>query len=205
MNAPSIERTRLGGASRRGALRSSSRRSRRVERVGVVLRVVADLDAVAERDRAGVVRQLAGDHAQQRGLAGAVDADDADLLAAPDREVDAAERRTLRRRTPSSGPRCGRTSATARSVGREAEPHRRRASRSVSTYSIFSSALTRHCTARALLACARKRLMKRSSRSRSRARFFGLPLRGCVSSSARCAQVLARSCRRSCARPRARA
>ena len=56
-----------------------------------MLGVVADVDAVADLDRARVVRQLAGDHAQQRGLAGAVDADDADLLAALDGQIDAGE------------------------------------------------------------------------------------------------------------------
>ncbi len=52
----------------------------------MVLGVVADLDAGAEADRAAVRRQLAGDHLEQRGLAGAVLADDADLLAAPRRQ-----------------------------------------------------------------------------------------------------------------------
>ena len=64
---------------------------REVERVGVVLRVVAERHAVAELDRAAVVRQLARHHAEQRGLAGAVHPDDADLLAALDRQVDAGE------------------------------------------------------------------------------------------------------------------
>ena len=81
-----------------------------------MLRVVADLDAAADLDRAAVVRQLAGDHAQQRGLAGAVDADDADLLAAPDREVDAREHDVLAVRLRQALDR-GSTSATVRAVG----------------------------------------------------------------------------------------
>ena len=112
----------------RRALHDLVDRRRQVERVGVVLRVVADLDAVADLDRAAVVRQLAGDHAQQRGLARAVDADDADLLAAPARS---GRRRGTRRarRTPSSGPRRASTSATVRVGRREREPHRPCASR----------------------------------------------------------------------------
>ena len=74
---------RVTPASRFPRATSSKKRVAPVQRVGVVLRVVAGLDAVADLIvRAD--RQLARDHAQQRGLAGAVDADDADLLAALD-------------------------------------------------------------------------------------------------------------------------
>ena len=47
---------------------------------------VAELDRVAERRRAVERRQLAGDRAQQRGLAGAVRSDDADPVAALGRQ-----------------------------------------------------------------------------------------------------------------------
>ena len=46
-----------------------------------VLAEIADGDAAIDRDLAFVRRLLAGDHAEQRGLAGAVRADQADLLA----------------------------------------------------------------------------------------------------------------------------
>ena len=89
-------RWRLG----RRALDDLIDRRRQIERVGVVLRVVPDLDVVADLDRAAIPRQLAGDHPQQRGLAGAVDADDADLFAALDREVDAREHDVIAVRLP---------------------------------------------------------------------------------------------------------
>ena len=50
-----------------------------------VLAEVADGDAAVDRDLALVGLLLAGDHAEQRGLAGAVGADQADLLAAVER------------------------------------------------------------------------------------------------------------------------
>ena len=62
-----------------------------VQRVGVVLRVVARRDVAAEHHAAAVGRELAGDDLEERGLAGAVGADDGDLLAAADREVDPIE------------------------------------------------------------------------------------------------------------------
>ncbi len=47
-----------------------------------------DVDAV-EADRAGVGVEIAGDQVEQRRLAGAVRADDAERLAARDRQIDA--------------------------------------------------------------------------------------------------------------------
>ncbi len=47
-----------------------------------ILAEIADGDAALDRDLAFVGLFLAGDHAEQRGLAGAVGADEADLLAA---------------------------------------------------------------------------------------------------------------------------
>ena len=53
----------------------------------VLLGVVAGDDAVAEADRAGVGLGLAGQDAQQGGLAGAVEPHDQQALAAADVEV----------------------------------------------------------------------------------------------------------------------
>lgn len=53
----------------------------------VLLRVVADAQAVAGLEPAGVGLVDAGEDPQQRGLARAVEAEDHDLAAAVDREV----------------------------------------------------------------------------------------------------------------------
>ena len=60
-----------------------------VEHVERLLREVAHLQARAERDRPFVGRDRAGDHLQQRRLAGAVLAHHAPALAAADGQVDA--------------------------------------------------------------------------------------------------------------------
>jgi hypothetical protein len=95
MNAPRIERTRDTGAAGLARCTTSVDGGGHVERVAVVLRVVADLDAGAEPDGAAVRGQLAGDHLEQRGLAGAVLADDADLLAAPRRQRHRAQHHVI--------------------------------------------------------------------------------------------------------------
>ena len=56
-----------------------------VERVAALVDV-GELDGVADRDRARVGWLLPGEHAEQRGLAGAVGADDADDAGAGQRE-----------------------------------------------------------------------------------------------------------------------
>ena len=61
-----------------------------VERL-VLLRVVADAQAVPGLDDAGVGAVDTGEDAQQRRLARTVQADDDDLRAAVDREVDGGE------------------------------------------------------------------------------------------------------------------
>ena len=61
----------------------------RVEELGRLLREVAHLHARADAHAAPVGGQHAGNHLQQRRLAGAVPAHDRPALAAPDRQVDA--------------------------------------------------------------------------------------------------------------------
>ena len=58
---------------------------------GRLLRDGRDAGAGGEADVAAVQRHLAGDRAQQRGLAGAVAADQADAAARVDREVGAVQ------------------------------------------------------------------------------------------------------------------
>ena len=76
------------------------------------LREVAELDVVAERERPVERRQLPGDRAQERGLARAVRADDADPLAAlggqERRRGDDAAARSPASRRRSGAPRPGR-------------------------------------------------------------------------------------------------
>ena len=62
------------------------------------LRQVADLDPGARPARARAGLQLAGQHAHEHGLAGAVGADDADALAARDDEVDVEQHGVLAER-----------------------------------------------------------------------------------------------------------
>ena len=68
----------------------AQRRSRR--QLGLLLDE-HDAQAVLPRELAVIERDAAGDHLQQRGLAGAVAADQADALAVLDRQVGAIEQR----------------------------------------------------------------------------------------------------------------
>jgi hypothetical protein len=72
----------LGGdrAHRPGAVHHLGHRAA-ARHLADILAEIADGDAAIDRDLALVGRLLAGDHAEQRGLAGAVGTDQADLLA----------------------------------------------------------------------------------------------------------------------------
>jgi hypothetical protein len=131
-----------------------------VEQVERLLREVAHLQAGAELDRARVGRQRAGDHLQQRRLAGAVLAHHAPALAAADRQVRSRRRRRACR-TPWSRLERRDLVAGARRLRKSNFTTRRFFGSSI--FSILSSALTRLCTCAALAACALKRSMKRCS------------------------------------------
>ncbi len=60
-----------------------------------ILRQVVDAHAAPHGNRAGVRAIQAGDHAQQGGLAAAVQADQADAVAAVDQQVDLVQQHAL--------------------------------------------------------------------------------------------------------------
>ena len=132
-----------------------------VEHLHRVLREVAELHGRAERDAAAVGRRLAGDQLEQRGLAGAVHAHHAPALAGGG-PADRGRRRRRARRRPCAARRCAprRRPSAAPGGTRSATVWRRFGG---STFSIFSSFLTRDCTCAAWLARALKRAMKASS------------------------------------------
>ena len=88
-NAPSRLAQRADRLVREVLLQLLLDREVGVEQVERLLREVAQLEARAEADCAGVGRQAAGDHLEQRRLAGAVAAHHAPALAAADRQVQA--------------------------------------------------------------------------------------------------------------------
>ena len=89
-NAPRTRRSSGSGVPGEAARTLSMHRAVRVERL-VLLRVVADAQPEARLDLAGVGDLHTRQHAQQRGLAGTVQAEDDDPAAAVDREVDIGE------------------------------------------------------------------------------------------------------------------
>ena len=130
----------------------------------VLLRVVADLQTVAGLDLAGVGLVDAGEDAQQRGLAGAVQAEHDDLRSAIDREVDVREdlERAVRLR------QAGRHERRLAAAARLGEPELR------------DALLLAHLVqARQHLLGARHHLVRRGGLRRLRAEARGLQLQLC--------------------------
>src|SRR3954452_14092751 len=66
-----------------------------VLQIGAGLLEVRELDSLADLKRAGVGHLLAGDEAEERGVAGAIGANDADNPARRQREVDVLEQQPI--------------------------------------------------------------------------------------------------------------
>ena len=130
-----------------------------VEDLVLILREILGEHVVAELDRAGGGRFRAGEQLDERGFARAVDADQRHAVAALDGEADVVEDALF---AVALGQASASTTVRPEGGGCGNLKWMTGSSSGISMRSIFSSSLMRLCTCLALVAWARKRLMKAS-------------------------------------------
>ena len=144
----------------------------RVELVELVLREVADVDALGAVEPARERRELAGDELGERRLAVAVLAEQRDAVVLVDAQIETLQHRPVRRVSDRDILEAHQRTGQCLRRLRQMERRRRASSICAAIGCILASALTRLCACAALVALALKRSMNTWMRRRSSSCFF---------------------------------